>query len=95
MNRQLTTRFAEDATQPRIEVQAVCRQVELLLGDLPRVDRRGDVFGGHGTQGPPCRAGPRPAIGLTSWAVSRTTPRHAALDREFAGWVGLRGMKLG
>src|SRR5205085_1177221 len=44
---QLSTRLPEDTAESRIEIQALRREVELLLGDLPRVDRRGDVLDRH------------------------------------------------
>ena len=53
---QLPSRLTQHPPQARVEVEPVGGQIELLLGDLPRVDRRGDMLGGHGTGGPPCRA---------------------------------------
>ena len=43
VDRQLAARFAQDPPQARIEVQAIGGQVELLLGDGPRIDRRAAV----------------------------------------------------
>ena len=45
---QLAARLAEDAAQAGVEVEPLGGQVELLLGDLPGVDRRGDLLGRHG-----------------------------------------------
>ena len=50
---QLAARLAQDAAQAGVEVEALGGKVELLLGDLPGIDRRGDVLGRHGREGPP------------------------------------------
>jgi hypothetical protein len=50
---QLAPRLTQDATEARIEVQAVGSEVELLLRDVPGVDPGGNLLGGHGFGGPP------------------------------------------
>ncbi len=47
---QLAARFAKNAAKAGVEVQALSGEVELLLGDLPGVDRRGDLLCGHGSR---------------------------------------------
>jgi hypothetical protein len=47
---QLAARLTQDAAQAGVEVEPLGGQVELLLGDLPGVDRRGDVLGRHGVR---------------------------------------------
>ena len=44
---ELTARLAKDAAEAGVEIQAVGGQVELLLRDMPGVDRRRDVFRRH------------------------------------------------
>ncbi len=44
---QLAAGLAQDAAKAGVEVQALSGEVELLLGDLPGVDRRGDLLCGH------------------------------------------------
>jgi hypothetical protein len=44
---QLAPRLAEDAAEAGVEVESVGSQVELLLRDVPGVDRRRDVFRRH------------------------------------------------
>jgi len=43
-------RLAQDLADARVQLQMFGREVELLLGNRPRVDRRGDLFGGHGAE---------------------------------------------
>jgi hypothetical protein len=47
VDRELATRLAEDAAQPGVEVELVRCEVELLLGDVPGVDRRRCLFRRH------------------------------------------------
>ena len=80
---QLAARLAQDAAQAGVEVQALGGQVELLLRDLPGVDRRGDVLGRHGWTDLRVRRSGRPPLGcgsspgrphgapLASWAIAR------------------------
>ena len=44
---ELAARLAQDAAEAGVEVEAVGSQVELLLRDVPGVDRRRDVFRRH------------------------------------------------
>ena len=47
---QLAARFAKNATKAGVKVEALRGEVELLLGDLPGVNRRGDLLCGHGSR---------------------------------------------
>jgi hypothetical protein len=42
---QLAARLAKDAAQAGVEVEPLGGQVELLLRDLPGIDRRSDLLG--------------------------------------------------
>ena len=44
---ELAARLTEDLAQSGIQVQALGGEVELLLGDLPGIDRRSGLLGGH------------------------------------------------
>ena len=44
---ELAARLAQDLAQSRIEIEALRGQIELLLGDGPRIDRRRRLLGGH------------------------------------------------
>ena len=50
---QLAPRLAQDAPEAGVEVEPLGGEIELLLGDLPRVDRRGDLLGRHDSREPP------------------------------------------
>ena len=45
---ELTAGLAQHEAHARVETQALGGEVELLLRDLPRVDPRSNVLGGHG-----------------------------------------------
>ena len=45
---QLAARLTQDLAQAGVEVEALGGEVELLLRDRPRVDRRSGLLGGHG-----------------------------------------------
>ena len=47
---QLAAGLAQDAAEAGVEVEPLGGEVELLLGDLPGVDRRGDLLGRHGLE---------------------------------------------
>jgi hypothetical protein len=60
---------------PSSSPEALGGEIELSLRDLPGVDARSDVLGGHGVEDLLCVAVSRPPAVR---AVSRTTPRGAA-----------------
>ena len=60
MDGELAPRLAQDEAHARVEVEALGGEVELSLGDLPGVDARSDVLGGHRRRN--LRVG-RPSIG--------------------------------
>ena len=77
MDGQLAARLAQDAAQAGIEIQAIGGQIELLLCDVPRIDPRSDMLGGHG--GMNLRACDTRSSGRQAcWVFSRKTPRSAA-----------------
>ena len=81
---QLAARLAEDAAEAGVEVEPLGGQVELLLGDLPRVDGRGDLLGRHRARWTSGGGAARCAAVSKGWVVSRTTPRgsvRAVSDR--------------
>ena len=49
VDRQLAAGLAQDSAHALVEVEPLGGQVELLLGDRPRIDVGGNVFGGHGS----------------------------------------------
>ena len=49
VNGELATGLAQDAAHPFVKVELLGGKVELALGHGPRVDRGGDVLGGHGS----------------------------------------------
>ena len=49
VDRQLTAGLAQDAAHALVEVEPLGGQIELLLGDRPRIDVGGNVLGGHGS----------------------------------------------
>ena len=77
--------LAQDEAHARVEIEAIGRQVELSLGDFPRVDARSDVLGGHGREN--LRVGRPSRAAASVWVVSRTTPRGAS-QRSLDGCAG-------
>ena len=43
-------RLAQDEPHPGVQVEPLGGEIELSLGDFPRVDARSDVLGGHGRE---------------------------------------------
>jgi hypothetical protein len=75
VDRELAPRLAKDEPHPGVEIEALGGEVELSLGDFPRVDMS-DLLGGHGRRG--LRVGRALAATSSVWAVSRTTLRGAS-----------------
>ena len=47
VDRKLAFRFAQNFAQPRGEIEVLCSQIELALGDVPGVDRGCDLLCRH------------------------------------------------
>ena len=73
---ELATRLAQDLAQAGVEVEPFGGQVELPLGDVPRVDGRAtcSVVMEMRDLG----IGRRTGAAASVWVVSRTTPRGAS-----------------
>jgi hypothetical protein len=62
MDGELATRLAQDEAHAGVEIETLGGQVELALGDFPRIDV-GDLLGGHGRRS--LRVG-RPSVATSS-----------------------------
>ena len=62
MNGQFAAWFAQDAAHAFVQPKPIRGEVELVLRDLPGIDRRGDVLGGHETDALTCRAVGPPSV---------------------------------
>ncbi len=72
VDRELAARLAQHVAQARVKVEHLGREIELVLGDLPGVDRLGCLLRRHGTEDPRWWGG---GAVPERWVVIRTTPR--------------------